>query len=319
MIRRSARLALLYTLEAVAALLALIIFAGAVVLWRLASGPVALDMLRPTVAERIAEAFDAEQAELGRLSVSYDPALAALVLAAQDVSVIGEDGAVLTAARRIEAGFALDLLLIGRAAPVAFSAQGGSFSLIRRADGTLAAGLGRAADLGPEPGEGSAGLEQLLAGFVRSGEEGSLSRLVRVDLRGADIRVIDEMNEAALLFEEARAAIDLSEARIDADLSGTLLSASGQSPVALGLETDRGLERLLVDLRIRDLVPASIAPRRGPLGPFGGMDAPVDLELVIDAARETGLNSQALHDEKKYQRIIKEVDELEKDAISFAI
>jgi len=45
--RRTLRLAVLYLLEVVSALLALVILLGAAVLWRLAAGPVDADLLRP--------------------------------------------------------------------------------------------------------------------------------------------------------------------------------------------------------------------------------------------------------------------------------
>ncbi|TGY89595.1 hypothetical protein E5163_00150 [Marinicauda algicola] len=292
MMKRTARLALLYTLEAIAALLALALFAGAVVLWRLASGPVPLEMLRPNVTAMLAEAFEAERAEIGQLTLRYDPDLAAIVVTASDVRVY-EETALLTAAREIEAGFALDLLLIGRAAPVMVAADGGSFSLVRHADGSLAAGLGRPGRLGAG-GADTQRWERLLSDAQGGGAGDTLSRLVRVDLRGADIRVLDAVTDTALFFEGARARVDLANDRIDADLSGTLLSSAGQTPIALGLVADRGLEALFVDLRIRGLVPASVAPRRGAFAALSGIEAPVDLDLVIDASREAGLRSALL-------------------------
>lgn len=291
MMKRTARLALLYTLEAVAALIALAIFAVAVMLWRLASGPVPLDMLKPDVTRLLSEAFEAERAEIGTLTVSYDPELAALVLTASDVRVYEADGEVLTAARRIEAGFALDLLLIGRTAPVRFAADGGTFAVVRRADGTLAAGLGRPERVSQGPGAGSGGLSERLSGFAGGTQADALSRLVQVDLRGADIRLVDDVTETTLLFQGARAEIDLSEEAIDADFSGTLLGAAGETPIALGLVTGRDLQTFFLDLRIRDLRPAGIAPQRGQAAMLAALDAPIDLDIVVDASRETGLNS----------------------------
>lgn len=291
MMKRTARLALLYTLEAVAALIALAVFAAAVVLWRLASGPVPLEALKPEMARLLAGAFEAERAEIGSVSVSYDPEFAALVLTASDVRVFEPDGQVITAARRIEAGFALDLLLIGRTAPVRFSSDGGSFSVVRRADGSLAAGLGRPERVLAGAATGSGRLAEGLSGFTSGSDGDALARLVKVDLRGADIRLVDEITATTLLFEGARAQIDLTRDAIDADLSGTLLTPAGESPIALGLETGRDLQTFFLDLRIRNLRPASVAPLRGRAAVIGSLDAPVDLDIVIDASRETGLNS----------------------------
>lgn len=292
MVKRTARLALLYTLEAVAALFALVIFAGAVVLWRLASGPVPVEMLRPNVTALVAEAFQAERAEIGALTVSFDPDLAALLVTASDVRVYAADETLLAAAREIETGLALDLLLVGRAVPVTVSADGGSFSFMRRADGSLAAGLGPPERIGLAGG--TDGLGPAFAGAGAATQSDTLSRLSRIDLRGADIRVVDAMTDTTLFFQGARARVELTGERIDADLSGTLLSSAGQAPIALGLVSDRDLEALFVDLRVRDLVPASVAPRRGALAPLGGIEAALDLDMVIDASREEGLRSALL-------------------------
>jgi len=82
--RRAARLAVLYVLEALAALLALAIFAGAAVLWRLAEGPVDAELLRPAATEALLNAVDADAASIGALEVSFDPGAAALVVRRAD-------------------------------------------------------------------------------------------------------------------------------------------------------------------------------------------------------------------------------------------
>jgi hypothetical protein len=51
-----------------------------------------------------------------------------------------------------------------------------------------------------------------------------------------------------------------------------------------------------------------------------GVDTEVTLESIYYmVGRETGLNKQALHDENKLQRVIKEVAEIETDAIVYYV
>ena len=111
--RRTARLVVLYVLEAIAALLALTIFAGAAILWRLAEGPVDAEILRDRATNALLAAVDADLASIGSLEVSFDPDLAALVITARDVSAAREGGALVVSAERVETALALDLLLIG--------------------------------------------------------------------------------------------------------------------------------------------------------------------------------------------------------------
>jgi hypothetical protein len=291
MMKRTARLALLYTLEAIAALLALAIFGVALALWRLAAGPVAVDMFASELEARTARAFGAGRAEIGALLLSYDPQLATLVLRAEEVQVFGDSGQIISAARHIEAGLALDLLLIGRFAPVRVDADGGSFAVVRRADGSFAAGLGHAEYVAARSDDNLGGLDARLAIFNQAAQSSMLDRLVQIDLRGADIRYVDHHDGLTLLFEDTRADVDLTEDRIDADLSGTLLSSAGETPIALGLETGRDFQSLFIDLRVRELVPSSISAQRGRTEMLGRFNAPLNLDLVLDASREQGLTS----------------------------
>ena len=289
--RRAARLAILYLLEALAALLALAIFAGAAILWRLAEGPVDAEILRPAATEALLESVDADIASIGALEVSFDPAAAALVVTARDVTAARAGGEVVVSASSVETALALDLLLTGRAAPVRIAARGGAFSLVRGADGRLFAGLG-----GPDAVRGGAAQEErggfgAFASGLDSEGSGPLSRLREIDLRDVDLRVIDEANGLSLIFQDARADLSLDEAGLAADLSGGLVTGAGLSPVALNLETGRDLASVFVDLRVRDLVPAAAAPLRGPFARLSAIDAPVALDLVVDASTEEGLRA----------------------------
>lgn len=294
--RRTARLAVLYVLEALAALLALAIFAGAAALWRLAEGPVNAEILRPAATEALLSSVDADIASIGSLEVSFDPALAALVITARDVTATRAGGEVVVSASRIETALALDLLLTGRAAPVRIAARGGAFSLVRDDQGRLFAGLGspdavrggRAA--GSSDAASSGGVGALASGLAADGS-GPLSRLAEIDLRDVDLRIIDEASGLSLIFQDARAVLTLAGGSVAADLSGGLLTGAGLAPVALNLEAGRDLSTVFFDLRIRDLVPAAVAPLRGPFASLAGLDAPVALDLVIDASVEEGLQA----------------------------
>jgi hypothetical protein len=294
--RRAARLAVLYVLEAVAALLALAIFGGAAILWRLAEGPLDAEILRPAATEALLDAVEADVASIGSLQVSFDPASAALVITARDVSAARAGGEVVLTAPRVETALALDLLLAGRAAPVRITAQGGAFTLLRTSEGRILAGLGgpdavrRRSGAGQDrPGAGS-GLNAVASGLDSEGS-GPLSRLREIDLRDVDLRILDEASELSLIFQDARADLRLNENGITADLSGGLITGAGLSPIALRLEAGRDLSSVFVDLRVRDLVPAAAAPLRGPFARLAMVDAPVALDLVLDASVEDGLRA----------------------------
>ncbi|WBQ11567.1 hypothetical protein L2D01_07220 [Hyphomonadaceae bacterium ML37] len=285
--RRTLRLAVLYLLEVVSALLALLILLGAAVLWRLAAGPVDADLLRPMATQVLMEAVEGDDAAIGSLDVRFDPALAAIVVTAREVSVRDADGLTLVNARRIETALALDLLLTGRAAPVRIAAEGGAFAIVRTASGVVAAGLG-SPDVVEARSLSGVGPSGLLAS--RMGSD-LLSRLTEIDLTGVSLQVRDDVTGAALIVQDARARVRLDGGAVDAAITGALVTSAGRAQAALDLRTGADLDRVYMDLRLTGLVPAAVAPQRGAFAGLAGLDAPVDLELVLDASAGEGLNT----------------------------
>lgn len=285
--RRTLRLAVLYLLEAISALLALVILIGAAVLWRLAAGPVDADMLRPWATQALMEAVEGEDASIGSLDVRFDPALAAIVVTAREVSVRDVDGLYLINARRIETALALDLLLTGRAAPVRIAAEGGAFSIVRTASGVVAAGLGAPSVVEARSLAG-AGPSGLLASRLGSD---LLSRLTGIELEGVSLQVRDDVTGAALIVQGARGRVRLDGGAVDAAMTGALITSAGRAEAALDLRTGADLDRVFMDLRLSGLVPAAVAPQRGMFAALGGIDAPVRLDLVLDASAGEGLRT----------------------------
>lgn len=320
--RRAARLAVLYVLEAFAALLALAIFAGGAILWRLAEGPLDAEAFRPAATEALLSSVGADIASIGALEVSFDPEAAALVITATDVTAARAGGEVVVSSPRIETALALDLLVTGRAAPVRISAMGGAFSLVRTSDGRFVAGLG-----GPEAvraqsaTRGAGGGLNAFASSLGAEGAGPLSRLRAIDLRDVDLRVIDEQSGWSLIFQDARADLVLDDDGVTGDLSGGLITSAGLAPVALRVEAGRSLDAVFVDLRVRDLVPAAAAPLRGPYARLSAIDAPLALDLVLDASAEDGLRAvlAELRAEPGALRIGGQMFELEGARLSVAL
>lgn len=287
--RRAARLSVLYLLEALAALLALVIFAGAAVLWRLAEGPVDAEILRDRAIEGLIAAVDGDVASIGSLTLAFDPSAAALVITARQVNVARAGGEVIVDADRVETALALDLLLTGRAAPVRIAVEGGAFSLVRGAEGDVYAGLGGPEAVRTGPRGAGPGLGALASSLDAEG--GVLSRLVEIDLRGVDLQLVDAVTDVHWRLREARALLRLADGQVAADVSGGLITSAGLAPVALRLDAGRDLETVFLDVRLRDLNPAAAAPRRGPLSRLAALDAPLAVELVVDASAEDGLRT----------------------------
>jgi hypothetical protein len=294
--RRAARLVVLYLLEAVAALLALLILAGGALLWRLAEGPLDAELLRPTVVEALAEAVDGDTARVGALQLRFDPAEAALIVIASDVSVSRADGEVLLAAENVTAGLALDLLLAGRPSPVSIAAQGGGFSVVRTLDGRIVAGFGDPRILNRETGNPQAEPQDIGALTSELDQEGGglLARLQRLDLRSVDLRLVDEASGLDWFVNGAVLDVDLQGDQVRAEMSGDLITSAGPAPLALRLDSARDLESVFAEFSLSGFVPAAAAPRRGAFAGLAGLEAEFDARLVFDATVETGLRTALL-------------------------
>ncbi len=295
--RRAARLAVLYLLEAVAALLALCILAGGALLWRLAEGPLDAEMLRDSVTGALTAAVAGDDAAIETLQVRFDPASASLVVMAEAVEITDAAGDIIVAAERIEAALALDLLLVGRLRPVSIEADGGVFSVIRTREGGWIAGLGApdavSRDSGTAQGGGGGGLGAL-SSELDPERGGLLARLQRLDLQAVDLRVVDEASELDWFVNNARLTAVTAPGQVQASVSGDLVTSAGLAPVRMRLETGRALERVLAEFAITGFVPAAAAPRRGMLSSLANLEAVFDASLILDASVEDGLRTALL-------------------------
>jgi len=278
---RSARLALIYTLEAAAVLMALLIFSAAALLWRLASGPVDVDALASGLRPAIATALGGEVAVYDSASIRYAPDTRALVVDLHALEVSGPDGEVLAAADRVELALALDELVIGRIRPVAIDATGGVFSLRRDASGVVSASIGgRTA----QAGDGD-GIPEATA---------VLARLQSARISGAELRLDDAVSGLSVRFTQADISVVRDDGATRLTAEAGLLAPAGIVPVSLELETGSRFDSVFLAFSTRGLVPASLGGLNGNWSRISAFDLPLDVELVLDASREDGLRAVEL-------------------------
>lgn len=281
MLARSARLALIYLLEAMAVLLALVIFAAAALLWRLALGPVDVDALAESLRPAIAEALGGEEAHYAAATIRYAPDLTALVVDMRAVQVTAPGGEVLAAAERVELALALDQLVIGRVRPVAIAAEGGVFSVRRDIEGIISARFGGrsaiAGDTAPDP--------QATA---------LLSRLRRAEISGAELRFDDDISGLSARFIDASVRLSATQERRQLSASARLLAPAGPVPMALDLETGSDFQEVFLAFSTEALVPASLGSLRGGWSQLSSLDFPLTASIVIDASRREGLRAVEL-------------------------
>ncbi|MEN0654158.1 MULTISPECIES: YhdP family protein [Hyphobacterium] len=293
MIRRSLRWSLIYIAEALALVLLVAIFAGGAALWRLSQGPVPLDIFREDAQQALAEMFEGDLVSLGRLEARYDATEGLILLRATDITVAESGGVVIARAPVIEAGLALDALILGRVQPVTVHVEGGIVSLVRRADGAVGAGLGPPEIVAASARPTGSALDtdavlELLRDPARSP---LLGRLRQLSIEDTSVHVQDAVNGFSWLIQDAGLLIERSEARLTVRLNGEFVTTAGLAPVEARVEAGADLETLLVEFRARNLFPRAVAPFSGPYAGLGALDAPLSVDLFASAARAEGVRA----------------------------
>ncbi len=298
MLKRSLKWSVIYILEAIAAVLALLIFGVGALFWRLSAGPIDLDFLRADAQSLIAQTFEGDIVALGTLQAGYDREARSVIITASDITVAQSDGEVVTRAPRIEVGFALGELLFARLEPTSVVINGGSLSIVRRADGAVGAGLGgvsrvaATATLPERGGDDSASLFALLR--EPASTDAALGQIATIEIRDAAVRIVDEISGIAWLVDRAGVALERSETRIVLDIEGRLATVSGFANLDLRLQAGAQLDSLLLQARVDNLSLASVAPDQGPLSGLRALDAPLQFDLVMDAVQESGIRTASL-------------------------
>lgn len=293
MMRRSLRWTLIYLAEALALLFLIVIFAGGALLWRLSQGPASLDLFREDAQRELAEVFEGDLVSLGTLDARFDANEGLVIFRATDITVAESGGAVIARAPVIEAGLALDALVFGRVQPVSVNVEGGIVSLVRRADGAVAAGLGtpeRVALTARPPGS-ALDTDAVLELLRNPANSPLLGRLRRLTISDTSVHVSDAVNGFSWLIDDAGLAIERTPDRFEVGLTGDFVTTAGRAPVAARVEAGADLESLLVEIDARNLWPRALAPFSGPYSGLGALDAPVAINLFASATRGDGVQA----------------------------
>lgn len=293
MIRRSLRWTLIYIAEALALVLLIAIFAGGAALWRLSRGPVPLDVFREDAQTALAEMFEGDLVSLGRLEARYNADESLILIRATDITVAETGGVVIARAPVIEAGLALDALILGRVQPVTVHVEGGVVSLVRRADGAVGAGLGppEVVAASARPTGSALNTDAVLELLRDPARSPLLGRLRHLSIENTSVHVQDAVNGFSWLIQDAGLRIERSDTRLAARLIGEFVTTAGLAPVEARIEAGADLETLLLELRARNLFPRAVAPFSGPYAGLGALDAPLSVDLFASAARSEGVRA----------------------------
>lgn len=291
--KRVARLGLLHAVEALALVLAAAVLLCAGAVFWLSRGPVSLEVVRADVEAALADAIGGDVVSVSSVDAVWSPEDRSVVIALADVAVAEAGGRVLAEAPRIEAGVSLRQLLRGRVSFSRLTAEGGRFSIVRRADGAIIAGVGGPEDTLARPAPIAAG-PRSEATAATSGLRAALARLSGGDL------VEFRMKDAVLYLRDEITGIDwradnavLDAARegegVAARVSGDVAGRGGAARINLVARASLDFERAFFEGFINAANPAELAPDRGPLAALSALDAPVSAAMSVAVTEDRGV------------------------------
>ena len=288
MIRRSLRF--LLRLTAGLALATLVVIGLAV--WRVASGPVSLTFLTPTLAGALDAALDAAghlHTEVADTVLSWGGFHHPLELRLREVKVEAADGRIIARIPQLAVGLSVRKLAQGRLALSRLAVIGPTLHLERTAGGRLMLDIdGGATPAAPAPlevADGGGPLPALLATLRRSGADtGPLASLTQLSVVDAALTLEDKV--AGVTWSVPRASLNArrgagglqAQARIE-------LPVPGHPGVLEATASERkGDGALVTTLTLRDVDVAALVPALPALAPLAGSRLPLSgsLETIFD-------------------------------------
>ncbi len=288
--RRVWRATLLHSLEFVALLMALVmaIFGG--LAWRLSQGPISLEFLRKDAESALEQVFEGGHAKIGALQADWSRQERTLVVAASDVEVLDAQGRVLVHVPRFDVGLSALGLLQRKMQIQRIIARGGEFSVVRKADGRVGAGLGK-------PEQVVFNKAQLQAIDTSTASIASLpqilSRLRVLAMRDTTLHFVDERAGVNWTSPHADIRFNRNGDRLTASANGKIESAAGMTGISVDATSRTDFTQMSASFTLSNAVPAALLPiDEGPLHWLSAIDAPLNAQVTF-ATNDEGLLKNA--------------------------
>lgn len=251
----------------------------------LARGSVDISFLDKNAGLWFSQAFDGQEASVGKMTLNWNPAGNSVIFRAADVSVTDEDDQEIQRVDAFSSEIGIARVLSGRLDPRHLTIHGGAVSWLRDADGDIKAGLGTPETVGK--------LGPVWTGQRASQKERgvfSLGGLETVTISDAVAYVRDKQQGTSLAFFDTGIKINNIADVFEFALKTNLKSAQKTTPITLDLKLSPDYKDFALGLKAVGLNPKDIAPDRGQLALLSGVDAPMDVDLSVLSTREIGLS-----------------------------
>ncbi|MGB6231241.1 MAG: AsmA-like C-terminal domain-containing protein [Litorimonas sp.] len=248
-----------------------------------------LTAFKPNFERWFSQSFDGATARTGALTLDWNPVQETITFTADDIVVFSAEGERIQALDRLKATTTRADFVARRAVLRDVEIVGGEVTWLRKADGSVLAGLGTPDTVG--------GFGPVHRGRQPDGVRPQLDWLEdfrSVEIVGSHANIVDEIDGLDLDLEVQRLTGVFEDDEVSLDVSVSLSAEERAGTIQLALTSSDRLLTNQVSLRTSALQPARLAPRNGRLAVFQGVAVPVDAALDLIYNRETGLETASL-------------------------
>jgi len=293
MMRRSTLIAV----EILLGLVAAFAIGVGVAWWRLSQGPIELNAIRDHVKAELSAARSGRPVGIERVELAWSRQGNALELRAVGVTVEDGRGGVLSRSDEARIELGVLPLLIGRVSLVRAEFSGGALTVTRKPDGAMHIAFGpqgAPADIVIPPPPQNETLEQRVARMLDGMEAafrpvGPGGGLRGLSVRNTALTIIDESGGGRWTADAANLDLTRRGRSLEFAADARLEGAGGlTAPAALRISTDTRFQSAVIEFGAQDCHPRALFSPAA-LGPFAGLDAPMNATVSIGMDRERGI------------------------------
>ena len=259
-------------------ILALLAIPAAVLLWRLASGPVAVDFLTPYIAEAFQDSTENSSVEVGATVLQWQGLDRSIDLKARNIRFINLDGDLALALPEVSVKLSVRALLRGVIAPTLIEIHDAYLYLVRQADGTILLEYRSAPPAeGEAPGgKASVALPDFLNQLVPDPDPDlPLTLLNEVRVHSSTVFILDEKLNRIWRMPMSKLELHREAEGLSGDLALSLGNAAAAPTLDAAFIYDKATQTIDLAVSFKDVRPPSLADAFDVLAPLAALDLPL--------------------------------------------
>ncbi len=278
------RPAVKYGLEALGVLVTAATVLLALLVWRLAAGPVPLSFLNETILEQANAELQQGTLALQDTMLRWVPEDRKLVISLFGVELHDAADEPVVSVPEIQIDLRARSLLRGNVALQSVDLVGVSAAIVRRPDTGVQLAL--AEDPDQADTEALIDLEEVMTQLAEPPNDvGLLSELQSFGMRDASLRFIDRVNDVEWVADEATLVLSRSEDGVSAFLDAELVAGDARLDLEMLGSAPAGADRVVFEATGSGFVPAALARNSAMFSDLALLDAPVSGQGTVTIGR----------------------------------